>query len=287
MSAKEHTLSSTAFLTAMARARREDISSDFLAHAWLPPEMTSEFNAFYQRYSQGVCEVEDTGLALRNRYFLGKLREFQTTNPYGVFINFAAGLSSYPFLLERSMESYEIDRAEIIEFKASRIKQLAERFTPLTRSVKFLEADLSDPRACTSTFETLTSGVRGRPTFVLLEGISYYLSPDRWQTCLQKIANLQERGSVLAFDFWPPSAREHQVFERLRRFYQVEFDWQPADFHLIDPDSLTALDGYSGARITNALAEEAAFFGKPLPQEYDATFLEHYAIFRREMSDYD
>ncbi|MBC6417998.1 MAG: class I SAM-dependent methyltransferase [Prochloron sp. SP5CPC1] len=284
MREKEHTLSSTAFLTAIARARRKDVSLDSLAPYWLPANMEEDFNAFHQRYLQQVCDVEDIGLALRNRYFLTAICDFQSANPEGVFINFAAGLSSYPYLLEQSIESYEIDLAEMIEFKASRIQQIIEQLQLPQRPVHFLVGDLSDPEESISIFETLAHHIDGRPTFVLLEGISYYLKAELWQFYLGRIAEIQETNSVLAFDFWPPSALQHPVFQRLRSFYQDEFDWPESDFQLIDPNSLTMTSGYSNVKITHALAEEAAFFQKSLPDRYDATFLEHFAVLHRRKS---
>ncbi len=112
-------ISDSAFLVNESRSRRVDISKDIYAHLWINESTNQLWNDFYSE----VYTFDDIQLALRNRFFLEQLKSFIDKSSNPVFVNIAAGFTSYPFLITNPCKFIEIDLPYIIEYKQKKINQ--------------------------------------------------------------------------------------------------------------------------------------------------------------------
>lgn len=271
-------ISATALLTAAARARRVDISQDRYALLWTQGhehEYVPELNA---HYTQSVCDREDMGLSLRNRFFLRHLNSFIDTWGDVVFVNLAAGFTSYPYLVEKPITALEVDLPAVVESKRRLSKELQQQKLLPYRDVAHWSIDLSDRTALDVMAKNLCPLVQSRPVFVLMEGISYYLERDIFEYILAVFSALDSCALCIGFDFWHVDARNHAVFNRLSEFYDHTLGWR--GFTLFDENSAWWRDGFRVAELTDAIAQEAELIGTS--PNTDSTFPEYYVILTRQ-----
>lgn len=279
-------LSLTAFLTCAARAREEALSGDRYAAAWTPPGLAAEVEALREEYAREVCPHEDTGLAVRNRFFLERLRAFAAAHPGAAFANLGAGLTSYPLLVDPPLRALEVDLPALVAAKRARLDELRAVGAVPDCEVRMEAADLSEAEGRARLVEWLAEALGPRPSFVLMEGISYYLAPAALAGVLEAVRRAQAPGSLLALDFWGPEVRGHPVFAALERFYASRLAWREGAYTLLGEGDVRGIAGYRVAALTDCAAERAALLGEAPPSETGSaegeTFLERFAVLRRE-----
>ncbi|MBF0318367.1 MAG: class I SAM-dependent methyltransferase [Nitrospirae bacterium] len=126
-------VSVTAFIVNASRARLEALSGDIYAKLWV----TEEAQRLWDEFSREVYPYDDVNLSLRHRFFLDHLRAFigKYNNP--LFVNVAAGLTSYPLLLDKPCRCVETDFPHVMDFKKDKILKWQQEVSshPARRSI--------------------------------------------------------------------------------------------------------------------------------------------------------
>lgn len=239
MDSKRDKVEDTASWMAGCRAEMPELSGDKYAHLWLNPASRVK----HKDYTTKVSPSENIALSLRNRFFLERIRTFFASDPDAVLVNIGAGFSSYPFLLDGNRTYFEADCPDNISEKVRKIKELyADHLLP-RRDIGFYPIDLCDQQDISSMFEDIGNFVRGKKSFILLEGLVYYLPPESTASLFCHAAAVQEFGSLLGVVSWDPGTLELPVYERFQRYMLIEGQTLPM-FTCHNPHSIAELSGY-------------------------------------------
>jgi O-methyltransferase involved in polyketide biosynthesis len=149
------------------------------------------------------------------------------------------------------------------------------------RPVRLTAADLNNASDRERIGSLLAAESNGARSFVLLEGISYYLAPQVLDSLLAALARVQPAGSVLALDYWPLAMEQHEVFTRLRRFFALRFGFDTSAYNLFGLDRLAALDDYRVIESTDVSQQERVFAASHTLQDTSRILWEHYAVLER------
>ena len=239
-------ISDTAFLVNYHRAKHEKLSLDIYSKYWV----TKESISLSKKLSKEVFNNDDIEICLRNRFFLENLRCFLARNPQAVVVNVGAGFASYPYLLKPAT-SVEIDLPHIINYKVGKINDLIKKGKLPERNIKFIPADLQSEKDLKKLERTLSNIIRGRKSFFILEGITYYVGKKYLERLLRMISRLQSSGSELGIEFWSPDIKERPVFKRLTQYAKRHLNYEPHLWHLYDFDFFARTTGYSVAELTS------------------------------------
>lgn len=238
-----HDVSGTAFVVNYSRSRMEEISRDRYARLWVTPESI----ALWNELAREVYPNDDLNVSLRNRFYLGRIQEFIDKNrgKKPVIINIAAGFTSYPFLASGDAAFIEVDLPGIADYKSRTLSRwIRERKLP-ARPVRFLACDLLVPAQREALEEELRMLTGGRPSLVILEGITYYLDRLTIQDLLSRLGSIQSPGSCIAFDYWKPDAMEYPVMVRLRDYFYRKFGERGTGWFLYDERFFTGFPRYT------------------------------------------
>lgn len=137
----EQNISESAFLVNESRARNVGLSQDEYAHLWV----TENTRTLWEDFSREVYPHDATELGSRNRFFLEHLRSAIASSQVTTFINFGAGFTSYPFLVDESCRFIEIDFKHVVEYKKKKVTRWQQMGLLPEREIFFLAADLNEP----------------------------------------------------------------------------------------------------------------------------------------------
>lgn len=280
MKLKQH-ISDTAFLVCESRIRRLDVSQDPYAERWIPAERRDAVRELWEDFSGEVYPYDDLELAIRNRFFLERLQRFVTANRGAVFFNVGAGFTSYPLLLKDYVGSVELDFPHMVRFKQRRFRELCAAGAAPRRRVRFVAADIAGPEGQNTLRRCLANVPPGTPTFILLEGISYYLNFTVLRSLFELFREYQPAGSQVAFDFWRPDLVHHPVFLRLQKFFSERFGYRAQDYCLFGDDRIDGVSGYRALQLTDVAKEEPNYAGTQLLAGNPNMLLENYALLER------
>ena len=269
-------ISDSAFLVNESRSRRTDISKDAYASLWTNDSTNRLWNDFYSE----VYTFDDIELALRNRFFLEQLKSFIDKSVNPVFVNIGAGFTSYPFLVSSDCKFIEVDLPYIIEYKQDKIKQFMKQGELPKREITFLSADISNEREQIKLKESLFSLIDNNPSFILLEGITYYLKRQHLNELLSILSELQTPNSVFTFDFWKPDLENHPVFRRLTRFFSDRFGFNHNQYNLLDMDFIQNINGYELVESTGIQELEKTYTKDNFLKDINKIIPEYYAVLR-------
>jgi O-methyltransferase involved in polyketide biosynthesis len=233
-------ISDSAFLVNESRARNVALSRDRFARLWV----TDSTRRLWEDFSRAVYPLDDVELPLRNRFYLGVLDAALRRDPRTVFLNLAAGFTSYPFLVETLPRAIEVDFEHVCNFKRSKIAEWQEKGLMPPREIEFMPCDLSSECDLDSLASRLGEILPAATSVVFLEGITYYLRAARLERILGILANAQRPRSIVALDFWTPDVEQHPVHLRLRRFFAERFGHAESDYSLFERDTFRSVDGY-------------------------------------------
>lgn len=270
-------LSASAFLVNESRARREDISLDRFARLWVSDETRLLWDAF----ASEVYPFDAIELGLRNRFFLEALRLFVRSVKDPVFVNIAAGFTSYPFLIEEPCRSIEADLDPVVSFKEQQVNRWMAQGVLPKRSIEFVTVDLQSWLSRRLLFRRLEEVIGDAPSFILLEGITYYLRLRTLHALLSGIGRIQRPGSVLACDFWDASLAGNPTFLRLSNFFSARFGVDESRYLFLDPVRFHQLLEYEVIEETDVQALEKRFLRSEILQDSSAVIPEHYVVMRR------
>jgi O-methyltransferase involved in polyketide biosynthesis len=270
-------ISTSAFLVNESRARNVTLSGDVYAQLWV----TEATSRLWEEFSREVYPLDALELGLRNRFFLERLQEGIAAGCTAVFVNLAAGFTSYPFLLTEPIPCIEVDHAHVVAYKRQRVVGWQAEGRLPSRPVLYLAADLADPNSLRKLARELRPLLAGQPSFLLLEGLTYYLAADAWQRLLEFCTRLQVVGSMLAFDYWTPAIITNRIFQRFHTFCTKRFGRTEPEYNLLATEFVATLPGYEVVELTDVQALEERFAGTELLAHTNEILPENYALLRR------
>ncbi len=247
----------------------------------MPEKDRERITVLWDDFAEHVYPHDDIELAVRNRYFLTRLQALLKMHRDAVFINLGAGLTSYPYLIEQDIQCIEVDYPHLIEFKKRRVAILKEQKILPEKKLRMEPADLSNPVDLDRLKAVLSECAGERISYVLLEGVSYYLSMSALTALFDMLREIQVSGSVFAFDFWKPDIKQHPVFDRLQRFFVERFDFDACDYNLFDESFINSCAGYRVDAISWAVEQEKIFSNTERLADYNNILPEHYAVLSR------
>ncbi len=271
-----NTISESAFLVNESRSRRVDISKDIYSHLWI----TDSTAKLWKDFSNQVYPYDDIEISLRNRFFLEHLNSFikKTHNP--IFVNIASGFTSYPFLMKNSCKCVEIDLRNVIDFKQKKIKTWIEKGTLPRCNITFLPVDINIKVDIERLKKSLISLLKNNSSFILLEGITYFLTKESLNNLFKMISEIQLPDSILAFDFWKSTNSNHPVFKRLSRFFAERFGFNEMNYNFFDFDLIQNINRYKLLELADIQELEKRFTEDNYLNNYDKILPEYYAVLK-------
>jgi O-methyltransferase involved in polyketide biosynthesis len=277
MDTEQH-ISDTAFLVNESRARKLDVSQDIYAEHWVRPESRERIRNLWDAFAREVYPHDDLELAVRNRYFFEHLVELVNISEKPVFVNLGAGFTSYPFLLNQAIPCIEVDYPHVIAYKQDRIKHLQEEGILPHRNLEFFPVDLCNADDREKLKVELAARISGNSSYILLEGVSYYLPMPALLAIIEFIRDIQSIGSIFAFDFWKPDLTRHPVFIQLQTFFADRFGFEARDYNLFDREFIESIASYQLLEISDATEQERIYAGTNVLADYSKILPENYAI---------
>jgi len=255
----------TAFWMAGCRAELVELSKDIYAEHWL----NDASRAKHKEYTAKVSPTENIALSLRNRFFLEEITTYLSQNPGAAFINIGSGFSSYPFLMPEDNIYVEIDHSDNIKKKKEKIRQLEKESLLPKRDIKFYSANLEELSQIESLIPRLKEYAKGEKSFVLYEGLIYYLPEQSTERLFNLAAEIQTPGSRLGIVSWNHGAFDYPVYKRFEEFMRQKGKNLPK-FICHNPDSIANLPDYNLLQQTDYIKLSNRFrMTKPLTPEED------------------
>lgn len=205
----------TAFVTSFFRSGNAELSRDKYAALWV----TDPAKEHAERYIGEVSLKEPDAHCLRNRYFLDKISELNENEPLDVLLNFGCGFSMYPFLLPPSITYVEIDKSEVVNYKEARVKSWQKEGVLPERKTEYVAFDFTSSDYDTI-FEELIKLTAHKRTFILLEGVLFFLNAGITTSLFHLFTKLQTSGSYLGSVSFRPALAQTPVFMRLIEYVE-------------------------------------------------------------------
>jgi O-methyltransferase involved in polyketide biosynthesis len=219
----------TAYLVNESRARKPDLSRDWLAADWIPDASRSAVRQLWREYADSVYPHDDLVVALRGRCVLDVLGAALHREPDTVLAVLGAGFSSYPWLLPFG-RSIEVDLPGIVLAKERRAAELRSAGRIDDRGVTHLPADLADGRQLRELGARIEVIADGRPTAVVAEGLVFYLPPDSAQAII-RLGSSIGRGAPTIISYWPYGTDQHPVLAAQRGWFRRHSVPEHATYH--------------------------------------------------------
>ncbi|SHF77272.1 Leucine carboxyl methyltransferase [Arenibacter palladensis] len=204
----------TAFVTSTFRATDVKLSRDHFAYLWNNPKTEK----WVEEYLTKVSSEESFTHCLRNRYFLEKINEHVSENRIEVLINFGAGFSMYPFLLDQNITHIEIDKPEIVEYKKMKIEQWQKEALLPKRNIHFVGVDFSKEYK-EGLLATINSVKGIKKCFILIEGVLFFLDREETDGLFQLFNLVQDTGDIIGSASFQDEIKESLVFKKLMSFF--------------------------------------------------------------------
>ncbi len=216
----------TAFVISTYRALHEEISSDPFARLWNNPQT----DALVTNILGGAFKDEAVLHSLRNRFFHDSLQAFFTAEKGGTFINFGAGFSMYQYALPESVETLEIDKTEIISFKKAQTETwMAEGRLP-KRKVNYVALDFNH-NSSESMVEVIRPFINKSPTFILIEGVLFFLTRDTTNKLFEVFKALQKPGDQVGSVSYAPEIENTRIYGHLLHYFDSNNDTNDSFAH--------------------------------------------------------
>ena len=274
-----HDVSGTAFVVNYSRSRMEKISQDYFAHLWV----TRDSIALWKDLAQNVYPNDDLNVSLRNRFYLGHLCQFLHEQKFQrpVAVNIASGFTSYPYLIDEKCTFLEFDLPAIMEYKKKTVTRwMREKKLP-ERSVHYFPIDLNDAEQRGAMKEEFKRAIGSSPSFVILEGVTYYLQKDVLLDLISLLSEVQTRGSVIAFDYWKPDAMSYPVMIRLKGYFDRKFGDRGTGWYLYDESFFRDIGGYTMKESADIARLEVKYSPTRLFQGQDNKIPVYFSVLER------
>ena len=230
----------TAFVTSAFRSSDEELSKDIYAKLW----GNSKTDVWIKSYLASVSKDEAFTHCLRNRYFYEEIKKLSGNDEIEMLINFGCGFSMYPFLLNENLIHIEIDKSEIIEFKKEKITKWQEANELPKREIHYISTDFSQENE-KDLLSEINSIKKEKKSFILIEGILYFLSKNDTNRLFELFRKIQKKGEFIGTVSFEDSILETPVFKRLMKFQNKKVVVnQRADNHTINGEFYDHLRDY-------------------------------------------
>lgn len=268
----KRTLSASAFIVNESRARAEDLSLDVYAKLWVDDDV----RALWRLFENEVYQDDPRALAVRNRFFMEAVNTFFRDNPNGIFVNVAAGFTAYPFLMDTPVQTIEIDLPAVVEYKRAKVLEWMEQERLPRRDVIYMAGDLGTGKGRKAIETALSRAIGDRPSFMLLEGISYYLKRDVFFSFMETACRIQTPGSRLSMDYWEPGNTNNTIFLKFSDFLERRCNHPNRDYNLMTPGDIQSIAGYRAAVETDVSAVERQISDRPVLQDWATRLPENF-----------
>ncbi|RAJ15976.1 leucine carboxyl methyltransferase [Arenibacter echinorum] len=230
----------TAFVTSAFRAADVKLSGDYFAYLWNNPKTEK----WVEEYLTKVSSEETFTHCLRNRYFLDKIKENVIKNGTEVLINFGAGFSMYPFLLDPKIIHIEIDKPEIVGHKKFKIEQWQNEDLLPKRNLHFIGVDFSKEYK-EGLLATIKSLKGKKKCFILIEGVLFFLDREETDSLFQLFNLLQDTGDIIGSASFQDNLKQTLAFKRLIDFFGEKISKTKAsDYQTIQDTYYREISGY-------------------------------------------
>jgi O-methyltransferase involved in polyketide biosynthesis len=241
------------------------LSGDIYADLWVNKKTLKLGDDFAHK----VYKHDDIHLSIRNRYFLTLLESFIKKNKNSVFINIAAGFTNYPFLVKPKCKFIEVDYRHVIEFKKNKIDKWQHENKLPNRKIEFFAVDLQSKKDHYKLENAMNFWIKDTPSYILLEGITYYLKMPILKQLFEIFRRVQSKDSIIGFDFWRPEIKKHPVFIRMQNYFLDWFGFEKQKYNLFNLSFLKNINGYKIEEITDVTKQEKIFSNTNIMQDYN------------------
>lgn len=270
-------VSITAFIVNESRARLESLSGDIYAKLWV----TEETKHLWKELAEEVYPYDHINLSLRNRFYLERIREFVDEHNDSVFVNMAAGFTSYPYLFDTPCRCIETDYPHILNFKEKKVERWQQDGTLPERSVEFYPLDLENPDELKNFEKNFASWCADKPTIVIMEGLTYYLSTGTLDRLFSCYAKYPMEGSLVVFDFWGLDSDDYPVIQRVKKYLSRVSSGPVKPFTYIDINYIRNIRGFSVVEHKDIAELERRYAESHVLQEKANRFPTEFVVLRK------
>ncbi|MBT8243772.1 MAG: adenosine deaminase [Winogradskyella sp.] len=233
-------VSDTAFVTCAFRRLDEELSGDYYAKLWNNENAEKILKGYINYVSKEEIETH----CIRNRYFLETIKNLVKNNEIEILINFGAGFSMYPFLLDSDISHIEIDKPEVVEYKKEVITKLISQNKLPKRDLTYVGVDFSQDYL-DKLLTNLKQIVDNRSCFILIEGVLFFLNKSETILIFSLFDKLQNTNDYIGSVSYTEDARETSAFSRLIEYTNRGLKDASADGCQIVPNSFyESLESY-------------------------------------------
>ena len=277
MSIKIH---ETAFVTATYRASNEELSKDKYSDFWRNPGT----DRWIDNYVNKVSLMEPFTHCLRNRYFYETIRRFVEEQQIEVVVNFGCGFSMYPFLFQETLVHVEIDQQDIINYKKNEIQELVNLGQLPKREIHYIAKDFNLQKD--ELESELKSIIKGRRSFVLLEGVIFFLSKTSTEELINLFSRIQAQGSYFGSVSFVDGVENTACFKRLVNFFEKEVRLNSKFEYLTLPTSFyETLPNYELVEHEDYVSLSEKYSPEQRIENGDSILNEHLYLMRRNERD--
>lgn len=233
-------LSETAFLVNWARSSDSELSRDRWAHLWVTEEARRYGEDFVARVSPWEQKLD----CLRNRYFTENLLAFEKQHRRFVFLNIAAGFTSYPYVIDAKQPAIEIDLPHVIEYKQQKMKEFVQKGKLPIRDINFFSLDLNAHDTSRQLEKIIQRFSDKGPFFVLLEGILYYLRKDVVDALFDLMGMVLPSGSRMGVIAWSRKVKNAKAMKVMVEYFQRTLGLSPQEYTWLDHNYFEKLVGF-------------------------------------------
>ena len=237
----------TAFVVSTYRSFHEDISKDVYAKLW----NNAATDALIPEILDSVSEHEAILHSVRNRFFYEKMQSFFDTKNGGTLINFGSGFSMYQFSLPESVNTIEIDKKDIIQYKKEKIDNWTTQGKLPKREIEYLAVDFNR-RSAEEIVNAIRPLVKKTPTFILIEGVFFFLDRTTTDKLFQVFNLLQKPQDEVGCVTYLPEVENTSVYKRLLHYFDSHNDANdPFSHQTIPYFYFQDLEGYTISEATD------------------------------------
>ncbi len=231
----------TAFIVSTYRSYHENVSKDIYAKLWNNPET----EALIPSITDSISKDEAILHSLRNRFFYERMRSFFEKHNGGTLINFGSGFSMYQFSFDDSVSTIEIDKKDIIDYKKEKVDHWTKEGKLPPRDVRYVAVDFNQ-NTTEKIVEILQPLINKEPTFILIEGVFFFLDRKTTNTLFQVFKKLQKPGDLVGCVTYLPEVEDTPVYHRLLHYFDSNNDTNDSFSHqTIEHSYFQNIDGYS------------------------------------------
>jgi hypothetical protein len=118
-------------------------------------------------------------------------------------------------------------------------------------------------------------------SFVLMEGLTYYLKREVLSDIFNMLADIQESGSLVAFDYWRSDAMEYLAMVRLKDYLDRKFGDSGKAWNLLDETYIKGREGFTVIASTDIASLELEYTNTRILQGRDNKIPAHYAVLKK------